>query len=813
MLYASNIDEANSIINRYTGITAANVPNSYMLSKSVNCIRDNLLYDFRDKSDRYFFVIDAFGFPPCNYTNGGIDTLKENNIKVYFSYSANNENYGKYLMLATDSICDEIKVQKGRYNFGDFIFEQIFGKSKKQYVILTSSGLKVMPSDFGGISRYTGRDYDNDGLADISEINTELVTFEEDGTISYKSFDEIEKEYQGFFYVEKGLERLKKDLDTTLPNYMRAIKVMPIRSDPTSPDGDEDEIPDNLDNSPLSESNAPKAFKDLIVNRVVDYDKVVRVDEECYICTEPLYEMVGSSIVSEYVQNNGNLNYEDILLIQSYLHENTSANDELCLVGIYVGKDEMYFSAPIGATYDELIVMASANADNHRDKIIANSDLQNNKIYTALKNYSNTLSNQLSNQDEKINNILDYCYNTDELVNVLGYYDNEAIVTGANIFDSFFKSAWKFTYQTSSLLFDKNRIRSIITSTTVSYIEYDYWYRQQYPDSGIMASIPSFIGKNAEVSLEYTILDINERLMDGTPASRGEILGECLFDICLDIAIGKAVKQCADSIDAAKAVDDLDDIKTRYTTAGNIGNAAPKDVVDVFLDGKKHSITVKSTNTKLFNNLITEYGDNFVEIAVKYNGTYIDDIMELADLRGNYIINLFDDTKNLSDDIIERIIINEKRKNNTPWEIIDNYRVEKGMTKLDDIVPSPGDGLDTVSYIDVGDQTIYGVNSSLLTDSEKDLGRRVFKEMQDMGLFGNPNLHYGQGGSQVLTHAEGNAIMKVCSEYKSQLNGKIVLYCDRKICPFCNANMSALKQYYGLDEIVIINKNGSVHKY
>lgn len=165
-----------------------------------------------------------------------------------------------------------------------------------------------------------------------------------------------------------------------------------------------------------------------------------------------------------------------------------------------------------------------------------------------------------------------------------------------------------------SFLFDKNRIRSIITSTTVSYIEYDYWYRQQYPNAGIMAPIPSYIGKNAEVSLEYTIWDINERLMDGTPASRGEFLGECLFDICLDIAIGKAVKQCADSIDAAKAVDDLDDIKTRYTTAGNIGNAAPKDVDDVFLDGKKHSITVKSTNTKLFNNLIKEYGDNMSNV-------------------------------------------------------------------------------------------------------------------------------------------------------------------------------------------------------
>lgn len=295
-LYVSNIDEAKSIIDRHVGITASYNPNSYMLSKAVNCIRDKLVYDFRENSDRYCFVIDAFGFPPCNYTNGGIDTLKENNVKFFFSYSANNENYDKYLMLATDSICDEIKVQKGRYNFGDFIFKQIFEKSEKQYVILSSSGLKPLPKDFGKISKFSDSDYDHDGVIDCDEINLELVEFEDDGTISYPSFDKIAEEYKNLFYVERGLERLKSDKElTSFHNYMRAIKIMPINSDPTDPDGDRDKVVDGVDLRPLK--YIPNFEKyDLDRNKIAWYYNI-RMD-----CI-PSYDEYGNKITGENREN------------------------------------------------------------------------------------------------------------------------------------------------------------------------------------------------------------------------------------------------------------------------------------------------------------------------------------------------------------------------------------------------------------------------------------------------------------------------------------------------------------------------------
>lgn len=214
-------------------------------------------------------------------------------------------------MLATDSICDEIKVQKGRYNFGDFIFEQIFGNSEKQYVILSSSGLKPLPKDFGKISKFSDNDYDNDGVIDCDEINLKLVEFEDDGTISYPSFDKIAEEYKNLFYVERGLERLKSDKElTSFHNYMRAIKIMPINSDPTDPDGDKDKVVDGVDLRPLK--YIPNFEKyDLDRNKIAWYYSI-RMD-----CI-PSYDEYGNKITGENRENT---------VTEYYFYEYVSTRD------------------------------------------------------------------------------------------------------------------------------------------------------------------------------------------------------------------------------------------------------------------------------------------------------------------------------------------------------------------------------------------------------------------------------------------------------------------------------------------------------
>lgn len=251
-LYVENIEEATTVVSRMqTGISANLNSNSFMLTKAINCINNKLYQDFRNKSQKYCFIIDAISSPTCDYKHYGIDKLKDNSVKVFFECNKGNENYSKYLMLATDSICGEIKIEKGRYNFGDFIIENIFEKNTKRQIILSSSGLKVLPDYFEKIYNLSGQDFDKDGIADPKEINLDLVTVKEDGVINYPSFDEIAEKYNEVFYVESGLERLKRDIDTTLPNYLQVIKIMPIKSDPTNPDSDGDKVVDSVDLRPL----------------------------------------------------------------------------------------------------------------------------------------------------------------------------------------------------------------------------------------------------------------------------------------------------------------------------------------------------------------------------------------------------------------------------------------------------------------------------------------------------------------------------------------------------------------------------------
>ena len=298
-----------------------------------------------ENSDRYCFVIDACGYPSCDYKRGGIETLEDNNFKVFFAYSDNNPNLQKYLMLSTNSICSEIFIDRStnpvRYNFGDFVVEQIFNTSEKQHIILTSSGLKKLPKDFGKISTTSISDYDHDGLTDIAEINTGLVTFEANGAISYPSFDIIKEKTCGeLFYVERGLERLEADMDKTFHNFMRSITIMPIKSDPTDKDGDKDKVVDGVDLRPLK-------YIPNFENVDLDSEEII-----CYYNMRmdmlPCYDEYGYPITGENRKNIKTKYYFDeyILTRYPYLEYNQWTEE------IYgLSEKEIYFQN----SYDQII--------------------------------------------------------------------------------------------------------------------------------------------------------------------------------------------------------------------------------------------------------------------------------------------------------------------------------------------------------------------------------------------------------------------------------------------------------------------------
>ena len=113
-MYAENIDEAETIIKRYAGITSANQQSTYPLYKAMNYVKNSCLPEFRINSNRYCFVIDACGYPSTTANIGAISMLEDNNVNISFSYNRGNPNELTYTLLS--SICEQAKIENGRYN-------------------------------------------------------------------------------------------------------------------------------------------------------------------------------------------------------------------------------------------------------------------------------------------------------------------------------------------------------------------------------------------------------------------------------------------------------------------------------------------------------------------------------------------------------------------------------------------------------------------------------------------------------------------------------------------------------------------------
>ena len=188
-------------------------------------------------------------------------------VKLQFIYDNNNENKNKYISMANGLPCRQLDIASGFY-FCDFVVNQLFDESVEPLQIISSAGLTKLPEDFGEISANSGQDYDKDGISDADEIYFEaagsdgsrLVTVNADGTVELPSFNECVK--AGNTYVQSGLERFKKSADESVLRQLDIIRVLPIKSDPTSEDGDGDGYVDGAkDINGDGKTNDPRPLK------------------------------------------------------------------------------------------------------------------------------------------------------------------------------------------------------------------------------------------------------------------------------------------------------------------------------------------------------------------------------------------------------------------------------------------------------------------------------------------------------------------------------------------------------------------------
>jgi len=537
-------------------------------------------------------------------------------------------------------------------------------------------------------------DTDCDGLWDFQEIKifkgmgetseNQIIKFE-NGKLILPSVNEMTnivfKDMYSRGEIIEFREHFAKQYGYDVTSKFWQMPVLPIISNPQMKDADGDGLNDNVDNAPFVQTEIPDFFKQLIINNVVDYSEIVRISENCYICTEKILNLADSNFVSNYILETNDISYEDWMIIVSGLAEAENYCD--CLASVYVGKDVVYFAAPSDVISDEIVVMAHQAADSHR-KAIVSPLLEDDISYQALKAYSDQINQEQYLKNQKFEDSINDKFVLNELFEILGFYDGNEIVgsvvdSGSSTLDSFYKSACRFVHYIS---FDN--IRCALASTNVKYIEYVTWYRHEYPDSTFVEELKSYLSTNIDVASEYVVLDINDRLFEGTAESRGEVFGEALFAIFLDVSIAKALKGNAAGSAESELFDELSDIRFRDDVFD--GNYAELKSMRAYKIGNE-TVTMRLRPANH-----DEFGKIFKMIDEKHKSEFIK------------IFKKFDID---ADDLVERLSVNSKATTTAINKHFDDFvKYSENLTYGSEFIKV------FTTYPQYADDIIYYVNKS-----------------------------------------------------------------------------------------------------
>ena len=323
-IYVSNYEEAEEIINRHMGITSALSENSYALYKALNYSANNCVPQFRENSDRFCFVIDVCGYPRVDSGIGAIAKFNENNVRLSFSYNANNTNALNYALLSTGA-CESAVIGGGRYNFEDFIIREIFGEHENEYPIISAVGWKRINLDAPITEEYFTRsiaidndpslrdgvinlnkyaDTDKDGLLDLEEImfrnedGKDLISFDSNGNAVLPNFEDCTgalPQNRKLFYVKNGLLRYA---DVAKFQDLYKLRILPIKSDPTSEDGDNDSVND-ADEVKMKNKNP------LIIDNVrILYNEKYKNEADVDEYLNDVYKVADSEKLVEYIMED-----------------------------------------------------------------------------------------------------------------------------------------------------------------------------------------------------------------------------------------------------------------------------------------------------------------------------------------------------------------------------------------------------------------------------------------------------------------------------------------------------------------------------
>ncbi|MCM1508761.1 MAG: EndoU domain-containing protein [Ruminococcus flavefaciens] len=660
-LYAETYKEAESIVNRQPAINGHSAT-SYALYKALNYVNHTLLNQFRTDSKRYCFVIDVGGYPATDVSMGAVPALKENGVIIGFSYNRGNTNISEYTLLATNAICEQAVIGGGRYNFGDFIVNEIFSNHENEYPIVSAVGWKRINLDAPiteeyrsyafaiendptlhdgvvGLNKFV--DTDNDNLLDLEEImfqnedGKDLITFDSNGNAVLPNFEDCTgalPQNRKLFYVKNGLTRY-----TDVANFQDFFKlrILPIKSDPTNKDSDEDGIQDKIDDFALVYDDLPSHFKALIISENIKYDDVLIISEfntseKVYLCNIPISEIWTKNCFLDIptFDNKGNLSNADEYLDNYYI----LAYGEGATSSYYATKwYDMSFIKKIKVlnTTGKIRKYTKINYDELKREYVSYELWAevSAKQEIWLKNVQETDEKYIGNIRESFSICTDLYQYTPQSVCVrlvspeadtqIREFET-SIVTG-------------FEIQAYKTISGVTKVPSVILMQPKSIIESDYIYRQEFKEKygfdpgkhSIYSTVSYMIDLKCE-SVFIQLDDFDSVVSSGSKEEIGEYIGGELWDACFAVYWSEVQNRLSSEISNYQnetgksfSIEEVKDIPTSKRTASeNKIIELYEDIDGVYraeweLIDKSRAFNVDTTLVESYNNQISVIGPEY----------------------------------------------------------------------------------------------------------------------------------------------------------------------------------------------------------
>ena len=255
----------------------------------------------QDKETYCFYVLkkhsSQYNYENAKNDEAGKGMTKKVTISVASDYKDNRIDKSTYTFIP--QLCDNTggKIISD-YEFSDKALEVIYGsvpEVKNSYKAITALGYKTVVLNQSLQDNYNMYneskkphttlpylkefDTDEDTIADYNEIMFEykitsaqgnvsyadLITLDDSGNVVLPTFDFIVYQVVDLAYVEKGLKRYCDVTGESVNSAIQSlnnVKILPIKSDPTSEDGDEDGYVDgSLDINSDGKVNDPRPLK------------------------------------------------------------------------------------------------------------------------------------------------------------------------------------------------------------------------------------------------------------------------------------------------------------------------------------------------------------------------------------------------------------------------------------------------------------------------------------------------------------------------------------------------------------------------